>query len=53
MQLELFPSARPTPERPPVLTRLRPEERTTLIRTLARLLIKTVRPPQKGARNER
>jgi hypothetical protein len=53
MQLELFPTARPFRERPPVLARLTSEERRALIKTLARLLVKTIRPSTKGARHER
>jgi hypothetical protein len=53
MQLELFPPARPSPAPPPVLDRLKPEERRLLIQTLARLLVKTSRPPKKGASHER
>lgn len=53
MQLELFPTARPLREQPPVLARLNLEERRALIRTLARLLVKTIRPPTKGASYER
>ena len=53
MQLELFPTARPAAERPPVLAHLNPEGRRTLVRVLARLLVKTIRPPRKGASDER
>jgi len=53
MQLELFPPTRPSPARPPVLSRLNQEQRRALIRTLARLLVKTIRPPRKGAHDER
>lgn len=53
MQLELFPPARPAVERPDVLARLNPKGRRTLVRVLARLLVKTIRPPRRGASDER
>ena len=53
MQLELFPTARELGKRPSVLAHLNQDERATLIRTLARLLVKTIRPPTKGPRHER
>ncbi len=53
MQLELFPAGRELCKRPSVLARLNPDERITLIRTLARLLVKTIRPQTKGPSNER
>jgi len=53
MQLQLFPTTRPSTERPPVLARLNPEERRALVRTLARLLVKALRPPRRGASHER
>ena len=52
MQLELFPTGRQTHKRPTVLIRLNPEERAALIRSLARLLVKTIRPPKKGLNHE-
>jgi len=53
MQLELFPADRQIDKLPAVLIRLNPEERTALIKSLARLLVKTIRPPTKGASHER
>jgi hypothetical protein len=53
MQLELFPTGRQTDKRPTVLIRLNPEERAALIKSLARLLVKTIRPPKKGLNHER
>ncbi len=53
MQLELFPIDRERDKNTPVLTRLTPDERIALIRILARLIIKTIRPQKKGARHER
>ena len=53
MQLELFPTAQPAAERPAVLARLNPEQRKALVRVLARLLVNTIRPPRKGASDER
>lgn len=53
MQLELFPTARPAAERPTVLARLNPEQRRALVRGLAQLLAKAIRPPRKGTNDER
>ena len=53
MQLELFPTGQESCPRPPVLARLNPEERAALIRTLARLIVKTIRPRTKGRSDER
>ena len=53
MQLELFPADRQTEKRPTALKHLNPEERAALIRSLARLLVKTIRPPKKGLNHER
>jgi hypothetical protein len=53
MQQELFPAVRQSPERPAVLVRLNPEQRRALVRVLARLLVKTIRPPKTGASDER
>ena len=53
MQMELFPKAQELCTRPSVLARLNQDERAALIRTLARLIVKTIRPQTKGARYER
>ena len=47
MQQELFPTDRQEPDRPPVLSRLNPEDRQNLVKALARLLVETLRPPRK------
>ena len=53
MQLELFPTGRQIGKRPAILAHLNPDERAALIRTLARLIVKTVRPKTKGRNDER
>ena len=53
MQLELFPPARLAHAPPPVLARLKHEERRLLLQTLARLLVKISRPLKKGKSDER
>ena len=53
MQLELFPTDQVRNKTPTVLNRLTQDERAALIRTLARLLVKAIRPQKKGARHER
>jgi hypothetical protein len=53
MQMELFPTARELCKRSSALARLNQDERATLIRTLARLIVKTIRSPRKGRNDER
>lgn len=53
MQLELFLTARPKAERPPVLARLTPEERRALVQTLARLLVETLHAKERTVSDER
>jgi hypothetical protein len=53
MQLELFPTAVQSRDRPSVLLRLSPEQHAALVRTLARVLAQALRPPAKGASHER
>jgi hypothetical protein len=47
MQLDLSLTGRELDKRPSILARLNPEDRAALIKTLARLLVKTVRPQTK------
>lgn len=53
MQLELFRTRPQLGKRPAVLARLSQTDRATLIRTLARLLVKTITAQSKGPRHER
>jgi hypothetical protein len=52
MQMELFPTARELCKRSSVVARLNQDERATLIRALARLIVKTIRPSRKGGSDE-
>jgi hypothetical protein len=53
MQLQLFPTHRKPPKRPPILDRAGADERAAMIRALARLMVKTVRPDTKEPDHER
>lgn len=53
MQFQLFPTHPEPPKRPPILDRASAEERAVMIRALARLMVKAVRPETKEAEDER
>jgi hypothetical protein len=53
MQLQLFPTRPEPPKRPTVLDRAGADERAAMIRALARLMVKAVRPDTKEAQDER
>jgi hypothetical protein len=53
MQLHLFQTHPEPPKRPPILDRAGVEDRAAMIRALARLMVKAVRPETKGAGDER
>ena len=53
MQMELFSTDRVLRKKSSVLDRLNQDARAALIRVLARLMVKTIRPEAKGNSDER
>jgi hypothetical protein len=53
MQLQLFPTRPKPPKRSPILDRAGADDRAAMIRALARLMAKAVRPETTGADDER
>jgi hypothetical protein len=53
MQTQLFPTHPEPPKRPPILDRTSAEDRAAVIRALARVMVKAVRPERKETDDER